>query len=50
MKKDIDLARLLPIAGFVLTALGYVLDVQRREQDNREIAREVARILKEEKI
>lgn len=47
MRKKIDLASLLPMAGMLLTALGYLLETQQRQQDNHEIAREVARILKE---
>lgn len=45
--KTSDLAGLLPIAGALLTALGYILESQQRKQDNHEIAIEVARILKE---
>lgn len=48
MSKKIDLATLLPVAGMVLTALGYLLESQQRKQDNHEIALEVARILKGE--
>ncbi len=48
MRKDIDLAGLLPIVGMALTALGYLLEAQQRKQDNMEIAAEVARILKGE--
>ena len=43
----LDLARLLPIAGALITALGYVLESQQRRQDNHEIALEVAKLLKE---
>lgn len=47
MNKRIDLASLLPMAGMLLTALGYLLEAQQRRQDNHEIALEVARILKD---
>ena len=49
MNKKFDMAGVLTIASLVLMALGSIVEMQQRKQDNHEIAAEVAALLKEEK-
>ena len=49
MDKKFDMGTVLTIASLALMALGSIVEMQQRKQDNHEIAAEVVAMLKEEK-